>query len=119
MDHQVGETIRQAAERTAERLLVKTATVSGQPEDVAQLYFVGNCPAGWFWRVAEEEQSNGNTDYGDKVSIIVTRARMSSTLSALLISRLMCHGRIAWDEQSNHGALCVLLIPFVYGTNLG
>lgn len=62
-----GETIRQAAERTARRVLVKTATEKGQPDDVSQLHFVGNCPAGWFWRKAAEDQRGPTGNFGDKV----------------------------------------------------
>lgn len=65
---QAGETIRQAAERTAEQVLLKTATWKGQRDDVAQLHFVGNCPAGWFWRTADEEQGRPKGTFGDKVN---------------------------------------------------
>lgn len=64
---QAGETIRQTAERTAQQVLLKTATSKGQRDDVAQLHFVGNCPAGWFWRTAKEEE-RPNSTYGDKVN---------------------------------------------------
>lgn len=64
---QPGETIRQAAERTAQQVLVKTATWKGQQDDVAQLHFVGNCPAGWFWRTGDEEHRVLTGTYGDKV----------------------------------------------------
>lgn len=63
---QAGETIRQAAERTAQQVLLKTATWKGQRDDVAQLHFVGNCPAGWFWRTAKQE-GNQDGNHGDKV----------------------------------------------------
>lgn len=65
---QPGETIRQTAERTAQQLLLKTATRKGQRDDVAQLHFVGNCPAGWFWRTANEEQGGQHEKFGDKVT---------------------------------------------------
>ncbi|CBJ28077.1 mitochondrial ribosomal protein L46 isoform 2 [Ectocarpus siliculosus] len=64
-----GETIRQTAERTAQQLLLKSATRKGQRDDVAQLHFVGNCPAGWFWRTADEEQGGQHEKFGDKVFI--------------------------------------------------
>ncbi|CAM9685429.1 unnamed protein product [Pylaiella littoralis] len=64
---EAGETIRQTAERTAQQVLLKTATSKGQRDDVAQLHFVGNCPAGWFWRTAKEEE-RPNSTYGDKVN---------------------------------------------------
>lgn len=64
---QAGETIRQAAERTAQQVLLKTATRKGQRDDVAQLHFVGNCPAGWFWRTTQE-QERPNGIFGDKVN---------------------------------------------------
>lgn len=64
-----GETVRQAAERTAKQLLVKSATDAGHPDDVAQLYFVGNCPAGWFWRIPEEDRKVQRMHYGEKVGL--------------------------------------------------
>ncbi|CAM9826114.1 unnamed protein product [Ascophyllum nodosum] len=66
---EAAETIRQAAERTARQLIAKTATTKGQPDDVAQLYFVGNCPAGWFWRTGCEEQWMQQGKIGDKIFI--------------------------------------------------
>lgn len=65
--HEAGETIRQTAERNARQLFVKIATTKGQPDDVTQLYFVGNCPAGWFWRTAKEDQWSQQGNFGDKV----------------------------------------------------
>ncbi|CAM9314608.1 unnamed protein product, partial [Discosporangium mesarthrocarpum] len=62
-----GETIRQTAERTARQLIRRTAIVPGQPDDVAQLYFVGNCPAGWIWHTLSEEERDRQGVYGEKV----------------------------------------------------
>ncbi|CAM9728837.1 unnamed protein product, partial [Choristocarpus tenellus] len=62
-----GETIRQAAERTARQLLRRTAIVFGQPDNVAQLHFVGNCPAGWLWRTLGKDERNRCGHYGEKV----------------------------------------------------
>lgn len=75
-----GETIRQAAERTAGEILVKSATTPGHPDDVAQLYFVGNCPAGWFWRAPGKEESEPKTYYGEKV-ITLAIARWSKLVT--------------------------------------
>lgn len=70
---QGGETIRQAAERTAQQVLLKTATWKGQRDDVAQLHFVGNCPAGWYWRTGDDEQQVQSGSFGDKVRRIPFR----------------------------------------------
>lgn len=48
-------------------MLVKMATRKGQRDDVAQLHFVGNCPAGWFWRSADEALRARTGTFGDKV----------------------------------------------------
>lgn len=74
--YQGGETIRQAAERTAQQIIRKTATWKGQPDDVAQLHFVGNCPAGWFWRTGDEEQQVQSRSFGDKVNIASSDQRL-------------------------------------------
>lgn len=77
-----GETIRQAAERTAQRVLVRTCTTVGENADTTQLHFVGNCPAGWFWRAADEEQLQKKpTHYGEKVRS-VRAVRKSSIVTS-------------------------------------
>lgn len=48
-------------------MLVKMATRKGHRDDVAQLHFVGNCPAGWFWRTSDEGLRARTGTFGDKV----------------------------------------------------
>lgn len=85
---QAGETIRQAAERTAQHVLLKTATWKGQRDDVAQLHFVGNCPAGWFWRTADEEQQIQSGSFGDKVVYVSCNTIQPMALAIPLYSNI-------------------------------
>lgn len=61
---------------------MKTATKKGQRDDVAQLHFVGNCPAGWFWRTADKEQWSRKGSFGEKASgVLVVDAAARGYLS--------------------------------------
>ncbi|CAM9118530.1 unnamed protein product [Hapterophycus canaliculatus] len=91
-----GETIRQAAERTAQQVLLKSATRKGQRDDVAQLHFVGNCPAGWFWRTADQGEANQSGNYGDKV--FINRVQLISGRPTIVKSEAAEHLWVTKDE---------------------
>ncbi|CAN0193296.1 unnamed protein product [Laminaria digitata] len=93
---EAGETIRQAAERTAETMLVKMATRKGQRDDVAQLHFVGNCPAGWFWRTANDAVRAQTGTFGDKV--FVNRVQLIAGLPTFVESEAVEHLWVTKNE---------------------
>eukprot|EP00904_Undaria_pinnatifida_P002078 jgi/Undpi1/11871/HiC_scaffold_4.g01570.m1 len=97
---EAGETIRQAAERTAETMLVKMATRKGQRDDVAQLHFVGNCPAGWFWRTADEALRARTGTYGDKV--FINRAQLIAGQPTLVESEAAEHLWVTKNEVGEY-----------------